>query len=158
MTMDIEKLKRLNDLARNLKKSGFAQTSEEAAQQANDVYGKDLKDIVPDKPEPEKSSEPVSEQPEPSPAPDDALFEAKMKLLLEMNQKQFQEQISSIRSQLDGLASELASLKQQVKAPRPEKKVPEQKKLPDEKKDSHPRQGEFKSDDVSIEKMFYYGK
>jgi len=113
-------------------------------------------------PAPQPQAEPKQE------APNEVYLETKFQLMLEMSNKKLQEELHSVKAALNELNSEISILRLQIQkvqskpkqAPKPastsEAPVPQQT-LPKEKKESHPRQGDFTSDDVSMEKMFHFG-
>ncbi len=147
--MDIEELKRLNNLTIALRKHGMADKSDDAYKQAEALLVSKKEEPIP----PFQPSVHVS---------NDSLIEHKFTLALEMNNKKFQEALDVISATMSSLAQELTNLKREV---RDLKSVPVQKPVvepevskKEQPKESYPRQGQFAPGDVSIEKMFYYGK
>src|SRR3989344_3770627 len=110
---DVEKMKKLNDLAKELQKHNFADDSQEAYKFAEKIYAEKASDIF-------GSSIPEASQTEPEVQAESVRVETQ-------KQVERQETIN----------------------------VVEKKEVP---KESHPRQGDFKSSDVPIEKFFYFGK
>ena len=151
--MDIEELKRLNNLTVALRKHGMADKSDDAYKQAELLLTNKKEEILP------------PFQPVVSHTVHDPLLEQKFTLALEMNNKKFQEAIDIISTRIACLAQEITGIKKEVTDL---KSVPAQKTTPlqveaetpkkEQTKESHPRQGQFAPEDVSIEKMFYYGK
>ncbi len=117
---------------------------------------------------------------------EDLLIEKKIELLVGMQTKKLQEQIGDLKRVIVALNEEVVSIKGQIKEnavakqhsvvknEELEKELAEQKKeepvvvqtAPTEQKqetinvvkeDPNPRSGEFDSNDVSIEKIFYMG-
>lgn len=144
--MDVFKLQKINSLASELRRYNFADSSDSAFQQAEQVF--------------EPSQQVVAEE-KPVVAPKvDALSERKFEMLLEQNNKKYEQEISLLRSALGTLANEIECLKSELKkmseqAPKPKER---QEPLKTEVKEEHPRQGRFTSSDVDIQKMFYCGK
>jgi len=143
--MDVFQLQRVNSLAAELKKHNFAVSSEDAFQQAEQVYAE------------------VKEQPADAPQvlveqKVDTLAERRFELILEQNNKKYEQEIGLLRSALNSLAQQLDSLKSELhklhESPKPREK---QEPLKTEVKEDHPRQGKFTSNDVDIQKMFYFG-
>jgi len=144
--MDVFKLQRVNSLAAELKKHNFAVSSEDAFQQAEQVYAEEKEQPVSD------ASQVLVEQKA------DPLAERRFELILEQNNKKYEQEIGLLRSALNALAQQLESLKSELhklhESPKPkEQQVP----LKTEPKEDHPRQGKFTSNDVDIQKMFYFG-
>ena len=144
--MDIEELKKLNNLTIELKKHGM--TSDEAFKQAESLL-KTKESVEPIAP-------PVHAQNQ------DFLLEKKFSLMIEMNNKKVQESINALHDSIKNLSTELTTLRSELneaRKARKELKEPvkeKQESLP--KQEAHPRQGQFSPADVSIEKMFYFGK
>jgi len=169
MTIDIEKLKKMNNLIKDLKHQGFADSSNEALNQASNFYNHDLGGVVPEnkKPqyeEPKQTSQ--LETPADSPQISEAYLETKFQLLLEMNNKKFSEEFNRLHSKISMLNDEVSSLRMELrktefKQEKPKPKIEEpvqQQQLPvDQKKEDHPRQGKYTSQDVSVEQFFKFG-
>ena len=143
--MDIFKTQKINALASELKKHNFADSSEDAFQQAEQVL----------KESPVQQAA-VEEKPVSS-VSSDHLAETKLKLMLDMNNKKYSQEISLLRSALGTLAQEVEGLKSQLV--KLSEQVPKEKQVPlkTEPKVPHPRQGNVTPDDVDLRKMFYFG-
>lgn len=143
--MDVFKLQRMNSLAADLKKHNFATSSQDAFQQAEQVFT-EKEAVVSDEPQV------VVQQRE------DPLASRRFELLLEQNNKKYEQEIGLLRSALNSLAMQLDGLRSELhkvhEAPKKEQQVP----LKTEPKEDHPRHGKFTSNDVDIQKMFYCGK
>lgn len=160
--MDIEALRRVNELTKALQAHGMSTSSQDALAQAETI-------IQPIQ-ERQKVTESLTEQQTPT---SDALVERKYKLLLEMNNKKFEETFSTMQNNINTLSQEIARLKTEISLLDAKRIVQEQAKpeikqtekheqstpqqTQETKKDAHPRQGNFAPGDISIEKMFYYG-
>ncbi len=141
--MDVFKLQRMNSLAADLKKHNFATSSQDAFQQAEQVFTETP--VISDEPQL------VVQQKE------DHLASRRFELLLEQNNKKYEQEIGLLRSALNSLAMQLDGLRSELhkmhEAPKKEQQVP----LKTAPKEDHPRQGKFTSSDVDIQKMFYCG-
>ncbi len=72
-------------------------------------------------------------------------------------------EINELREEVSRLGSEIAQIKKRLNEfsmKEPVKKVvkEEVEKAKEEHKQVHPRQGNYESEDVAIEKFFYFGK
>jgi len=150
--MNIADVQKMNALASELRKNHFAGSSVDAFQQAQDIVN--------------VRNEPHSSvQPRENSSVDDraALFEKRFQLILDMNNKKYEQEFALFRSALNQLAGELSAVRGELEkaraqlneAPKVQKEV--QQPLKTEVKEAHPRQGNFTSSDVDIKKMFYFG-
>lgn len=143
--MDVFKLQRINNLASDLRKHNFAGSSEDAFQQAEQVFEESpVKEVVEESPVAQRS---------------DRLAERRFELLLEQNNQKHAQELQVLRSALNSMAQELESLKSELRKlseqnPKPKER---QEPLKTEVKEEHPRQGKFGPADVDIQKMFYFG-
>ena len=145
--MDVFKLQRINSLASDLRKHNFAGSSEDAFQQAEQVF--------------EEKQHGAVEEAAPVVQKSNGLAERRFELLLEQNNKKYVEEFQVLRSALNSLAQELESLKSELRKlseQAPPKPKERQEPLKTEVKEEHPRQGKFNPSDVDIQKMFYFGK
>ncbi|MBW2970187.1 hypothetical protein KY309_03150 [Candidatus Woesearchaeota archaeon] len=145
--MDVFKLQRINSLASDLRKHNFAGSSEDAFQQAEQVF--------------EEKQQGAVEEAAPVVQKSNGLAERRFELLLEQNNKKYVEEFQVLRSALNSLAQELESLKSELRKlseQAPPKPKERQEPLKTEVKEDHPRQGKFNPSDVDIQKMFYFGK
>lgn len=147
--MDVDKLQRINALASELRKHNFALSSDEAFQQAEQVYEGTGSQVI------------VEQKPMATSQNQDALSMRRFEMMLEQNNKRYEAEFATYRnainmlaSQLEVLKAELAKFGHEEKAERPKEK---QVELKTEVKESHPRQGNFQPSDVDIQKMFYFG-
>jgi len=100
---------------------------------------------------------------------EDALMEAKYKMLMEQQMKKYEQYLAKLGETTQSLVNEVQALKmnhqsllqevQQLKSSgvSVQKQQPERQKVLDEKPAVHPRQGNYKPEDVDIQKMFYFG-
>lgn len=150
--MDVEKLKKINQLSKEFKKHGMAM--EDAIREAGDtIHEPEIKEFL------QKSKEQIDSTKNPSSA-------EQYIVLLERNNRKIMEEVQNVKEEIKKIMNEFAEIKKQLQEP-PAKtireEIPQQKKtekqtqLKQKKKQSNPRQGDYTSDDVSIEKMFYFG-
>lgn len=97
--------------------------------------------------------------------PGSALIESRVNLMLEMNNKRLEQKFTSMSDTISALAVEIDRLKgelqnfSETKARKVVHVVQEkQKALKTEQQTPHPKQGKFTPSDVSMDKMFYYGR
>lgn len=144
--MDIEKVQRINALASELRKHHFAASSEDAYQQAEQAL-----ELPQQKGQEEEQHHSV--------AYPEALAEKRIELLLEMNNRKYAQELDLLRSAVNKLSNDVQTVMNEVRKISeltPPKKEAQQP-LKTEEKVAHPRQGSFSSDDVDIQKMFYFG-
>ncbi len=141
--MDIEELKKINNLTVQLKKHGIP--ADDAFKQAESLFKESKEDF---------SSAAV----ETNTSNQEYLLEKKFSLMLDMNNKKFQEAIDILSGSINALSQELAIIRNELAEARKAKPVQKEKQEELPKQESHPKQGQFSSSDVSIEKMFYFGK
>ena len=94
------------------------------------------------------------------PQQSDSLATKKVELILEMNNKKYEQELSALRNAVTMLANELEILKSELRKSAeqmPVKVKDKQVELKTEPKADHPRQGKFQPSDVDIQKMFYFG-
>ena len=170
--MDVERIQKINNLALELMKQGLAENREDAVSQAEKIFrnqdtgGYDcIKDSVVVE-EPKKDTQEASVQ--------ESLGHDKVKQILQQNTqfivtkfKEFQEKISKMENEIESLKSHIRSHRVPTvseilaqKKENEEKQVEEQTNANNqntEQAPSHPRSGNYKDEDVSIEKFFYMG-
>ncbi len=170
--MDIEKMKRVNALARELKDHGIASDFDDAYKQAEKMVDSGMGAPQPAASE-EISVKPYAQQDEQPKASTtntggfgmmgfDALELRNMKEKLEA----MEQQMSMVFMKMNEIVTEINRLdKKRMDSPiemRSQKEVEEKQRemqtnLKKQEVESHPRSGDYKSSDVSIEKMFYFG-
>ena len=175
--MDVEKLMKMNAMVKELQKHNCASSREDAVRQAEGIYNPSGEVAVDN-----SSSELIVEQKVEAPisgsAPAQAqtaqtagfgaLEQRRVEMILEANNKRYDEKISALNNEILSLRSQLSSQVNNLKIElrnlvdnKAQKIVhvteETQKVLKTEPKATHPRQGNFTSDDVSIEKFFYCG-
>ncbi len=172
--MDVEKLMKMNAMVKELQKHNCASSREDAVRQAEGIYNPTGNVVVEDSSGSllveQKISAPVNSAPSQPAAAGGfgALEQRRFEMVLEANNKRYDEKIASLTNEILSLRSQLASqvdgLKMELrnlidnKAQKIVHVVEEkQKVLKTEPKIAHPRQGNFTSDDVSIDKFFYFG-
>lgn len=143
--MDVDKLQKINMLANEFKKHNFALSSDEAYKQAEQVYEQGETQIVVEQPI-------ITQRKQ-----EDTLETRKIELLLEMNNKKYEQEIHVLKNAVNMLAQELEMLKAELQKQHVEQPKEKQAALKTETKEDHPRQGKFQPADVDIQKMFYFG-
>lgn len=161
--MDVERVQKINALALDLLKQGLAADREEAVSQAEKMLSKgDYSSLMEtyDKVEDLKKEERGEKV--------KMLGQEEIKELLEKNAsfvvkkiKEYQEQIEKLKKEMEELKNELGGMKGRIdnlKVSGAAGKEP-QRRLENKGKEEamHPRSGNYKDSDVSIEKFFYAG-
>ncbi len=165
--MNIDQIQKINDMALNLMRQGLATSHDEAVAQAEKFFkgeGTDFASIR------ERMKDPAQS------AVTNELSTENVKEILEKNTtflvktiKEFQEKIANLEKEISEMKVKNnyiqsgPSQMQQQQSQQPAKlgEVFGSNPIPrgaDPKPDAHPRQGSFKSEDVSIEKFFYMGR
>ena len=167
----IERMRRLNELTKELKQHGFAESSFEAIQQANQIYGDDdLSTEVKDGMIRNSTNERVAKD---GSIDDNALvnIEKKMAKLAE-NIDTLTDKLNEIIKAINDMDQRITSLKNRPER-QPERVEVKQEEAKHEPVAAQPaddanpakddyttnqRVGNFQSKDVAIDKMFYFGK
>lgn len=159
--MDVEKLKKINQLSVEFKKHGMAVSHDEAFAKASAVVRDDeLKDVLAQTSTTTSADAPARPNQTASQG-----FDNQYQVLLERQNRQLVQEILALKETVAMLKSDVEQLKsnaaraaivQQAQPKQEKQAVLHEKKESTEK--SHPKQGNFTSEDVAIEKMFYYGK
>lgn len=167
--MDIEKLRKINQLSKELKKHGMA--VEDAIEQASEsVHEDEIKEFL------HKSKEEIQSIKNPSST-------EQYIIMLERNNRKIMDEVQKVKEEVAKIMNEFATIKKQLDE-QPKfienqtisdtsqyKKVEKQTQLKSKtkqnqdsanlqtssKKKTNPRHGDYNPDDVSIEKMFYFG-
>jgi len=150
--MNVEKLKKINQLSKEFKKQGMAM--EEAISQASEsVNEKEVKEFLnQSKKEMESSNPSATEQ---------------YIIMLERNNRKIMEEVQKVKQEITKILNEFEQIKRQINQPqntskdqttepKPTKKAQKQTRLKNKKQDDQHKEG-FTPEDVSIEKMFYFG-
>jgi hypothetical protein len=180
--MDIERLKKINDLAIELKKHNLAQTSDEAAKLAEEFYKQNSEEKTEEQKKPkieEKENEIKTKEQQTGKKPEqedkiisDSLTEKKIELMFEIQEKKVMQDLEYVRSTVNFLKNRMELLNEEVEKLKGkaisspisfQKKENEKetqanlqtKKESDQEKS--PRSGKYSSKDVDIQKMFYFG-
>ena len=147
--MDIEQVKKFNSMVKTLTKQGFVDNNDAAFEIASNICEKGKPPEMPKKENKMDESELKK------------LIEQRVEQHLYVYKQRFENALSNVSHELQKLIinnkNELDALKKQMKKKPVEKEV--QEKIPEEKScDPHPRQGCYTSDDVALDKIFYYGQ
>lgn len=147
--MNVEKLKKMNELSKELKKHGMADSTAEAFSQAGDMVREEaVKDIIIKSKDTQKSKD---------------CFDSQYQIMLERQNRQIAQEVQALKETVAAIQAEIEMLKADQKtAPAQQQEKPKQevqKKFPQkEESKEHPKQGGFTSDDVAVDKVFYFGK
>ncbi len=152
--MDVEQTMKINELMKNLQRHGIAASPEDAFAQASAIVQQQERKVFAD---PDAGL--VLEQ-----KPQESLQTKQVELMVQMQTKKMQEQFQQVVQHVQEMTLQFESLKQEfqslkdVKTQKVVQVVQEtQKELKTEPKESHPRQGNYTSQDVDIGKFFYFG-
>ncbi len=154
----IEDIQKVNKLAQELLNQGVATTRDEAVEKAQQFLNKEIT----------SESQKVTSENKVQAA--DITLE-NLKNIFDRQKEMTQQKFNDFRSAINALAEEINNIKKELKSrPMPEAKTAEQAGLepekktgqvklekPKEEKESHPKRGNWKSEDVAIDKIFYYG-
>jgi polyhydroxyalkanoate synthesis regulator phasin len=154
----IEDVQKVNKLAQELLNQGIASSRDEAVQKAQQFLNREIAK--------EKTSTQTTSQ-----TMQETSLES-LRNMLERQRDMTQRQLQDFRSAINALAEEISNIKEQMSRAKveartasdaglePEQKTGQLKLKPKEakKKEPHPKRGDWKSEDVAIEKIFYYGK
>lgn len=159
---DYEKMRRMNELAKDLKRHGFAESSFEAINQATQIYGEDAithevkHGLIQSKHDRIAGEEKMS----------DTETDRKLKKLQE-NIDTLTSKINEMIQALNDMDSRIEQLSKKQREERPaERSVQREETLPQQEHHESPqsseyenqRVGSYQSQDVAIDKMFYFGK
>lgn len=172
--MDIEKIKKINELSKKLRNHSFFSNSQDSISKEQEIFNK-------------KDSSEMSENNtrknhyinQPINVP---LLEKKFQILLDQNIKSFKEDLTNLQDTVEFLQKELSKLHQRVnklqnntvitQEEKPTSKLSKLRELQKEQQaqesekiesieeknnETNPKPGSLTSNDVSIEKFFYYG-
>lgn len=159
----MDKLKKINELANELKKHNFAQSNDEAVKLAETFYKENTKNENQETSE-EKTT--ITEEKQ-----IDNLTEKKFELLLEIQEKKIMQELNHMRSTINFLKTRMELLNTEVEKlkgkaisspisfQKKENEAETQANLQtkQEEKTENPRRGKYSSKDVDIQKMFYCG-
>lgn len=141
--MDVEKLKKMNELSKELKKHGIAKSTKEAFEKAGEM----VRD--------EAIGDVISQSTQKSEASDS--FDKHYQIMLERQNRQLANEIIALKEAVAVIQQEVERLKQapMQQQPKEERQATFAKK---EEPKQHPKQGGFTSEDVAVDKVFYFGK
>ncbi len=143
--MDVEKLKKMNELSKELKKHGIAESNKEAFEKAGEI----VRD--------EAIGDVISQSTQKSEASDS--FDKHYQIMLERQNRQLANEIIALKGAVIAIQEEIEKLKQAKPMPAQQPKQETQATFAKkEEPKQHPRQGGFTSEDVAMEKVFYFGK
>jgi len=175
--MDVERIQKINKLALDLMRQGLASDRDDAVVQAEKIFrSKDgeyssIRERMQGGPEPLQSAASLALTPNTAQAVASAdLHPEKVKDILQQNSQflvkkitEFQEQMQAMRKELDMIKQLRMSAPQQVSnAPPKLGEIPANNDVqrgpsPQASASNHPRTGNYKAEEISIEKFFYMG-
>lgn len=180
--MDVERIQKINKLALDLMRQGLASDRDDAVVQAEKIFrAKDgeyssIRDRMQATEPQRESSASLALSPQTAQAVASAdLHPEKVKDILQQNSQFLVKKISEFQEQMQAMRKELDLLKQQrmIQAPQQQSSVssapPKLGEIPANNPDiqrgqgaqasssNHPRSGNYKVEEVSIEKFFYMG-
>lgn len=141
--MDLEEVKKINNLSRELQKHKFSSSSEDAYEQAEGVF------------QGQRQKKPETQQAEVIQMQTNNLPERQFQIQMDDLTKQISQELDSFRTAVNQLIQEMNTIKADVD--KIKDKIPKEKQTTVPKQEAHPRQGDYKSKDVDIKKMFYCG-
>ncbi|MBD3249001.1 hypothetical protein GF336_03070 [Candidatus Woesearchaeota archaeon] len=170
--MSVEDIKKINMLAQELLDHGISASRDDAMKQAQEMLNKQLADSGE-----EKSTAADTET---SMKADDSTD--RMMNMVRRSKEYMDRELVKFRKEMETIKAEMNAVKQKVESinkpgpkppmpPRPEpvdkgsnqqqnqqpQSQQQQPQQQEQKEESHPKRGNVNSEDVSIEKMFYYG-
>ncbi len=153
--MSVEDVQEINKMAQELLRHRIVTSRDDAVREAERMLSKKL-------------VEPKSAAAEKSEAFDSGAD--RHRIMIERTKEHMDRQMAEVRQELAKLYQEIIKMKEQMAAlrnieqrqvqsdisvgPREAKRLPD---VPAEKRESHPKRGDYTSNDVAIEKIFYYG-
>ena len=178
--MDVERIQKINKLALDLMKQGLASDRDDAVVQAEKIFrAKDgeyssIRDRMQGGPEPLQSAASLALTPNTAQAVASAdLHPEKVKDILQQNSQFLVKKITEFQEQMQAMRKEMDAFKQQrMGAPQSQQfsnAPPKLGEIPAHNPEiqrgqpaqasatNHPRTGNFKAEEISIEKFFYMG-
>lgn len=173
--MNVEQIQKINNLALDLMKQGLVSDRAEAIAQAEKVFqnNRGVKEYTSIKKTlDEVQAEALSEKKKIFGNDDEDLSSEKVKDILGQNTRFIVKKMNEFQEKIISLEKEISSLKNELRYQKlptvnqiiPDKAAPKGQTLneisavkEEEEKKIHPRSGNYKTEDVSIEKFFYMG-
>ena len=172
----VEDIQKINDLARELLNHHMADSLTEAVEKARQMLNKSAIPAVgaDGSAKPAQKEEIKVEEVKEVQMVSQRMNSDEWKQVLAKNNEYIVEQFTVMKGKLEEAFKEIEKLKEDVKKmdpplkqlmdgpkkqPSPEEPMQQTIAQPEKKKEeAHPRQGNFKSEDVSIDKIFYFGQ
>ena len=151
--MDIEKIKKINELAHDLLRRGMASDRIEAAQMAEKMIDKGGAQPVVEEKDDAETKEVKTAQPDQSQAAP-VNYKEIVKVLSD-NAEFMMDALKEFHAKFAELRKEIGELRRKVSQGGHQERP--QQSLKKYEKEPHPKQGRHTPEDVSVEKMFYYG-
>ena len=170
--MDVERVQKINALALDLVNQGLAGDKEEAIKQAEQILTrKDYTSLSDQVSEVKREVSGITAEEKPM-----ILDQERIQNILQKNtdfivkrMKEFKEQVIEMGCNFDALRGELDIINGRIKelqlarnsapqnTPETKSEAPAQQQLSKNDQSNHPRSGNFKDNEISIEKFFYSG-
>jgi len=163
----VEDIQKINNLVQELLKKGVCSTRDEAVKMAEKFLDKQVISSKTQVLGPEPQTNQVAQN---SSSQD---IET-LRNMLERTKEYLQKDLQKFRAALEVLAKDMDNVKKEIRNLRVAgennsvkgtdldgknvKEAAEEQKKIETKNDFHPKQGRYKADDVSVEKVFYFGK
>jgi hypothetical protein len=148
--MDMDQLRKINQLSSELKKHKMADSSMDAYSQAQHIV-----QVIPKTNVSHGQESVVVEA-----APADPLVARQFEIEMQRIQKGFAEELDVMRTAMNQIIAEVNALREDLskaQAQAPPKQKEKQVELKTETKEPHPRQGDYKPGDIDIKSVFYFG-
>lgn len=167
--MDLEKMKKMNSLMKELQKHGFAENSTEAYSQTEEMFNKHPQEaeIEGGLVQVEAPQTVQVETTQASPVNSDYLLQQRFDMQLNDMQRKYDQEAVYNNDLVAALAKEIVDMKRQVELLQQAKTVKnavrkvvaeqEQVHFKKEFKEPHPMQGNVTPEDVAVDKIFYFG-
>jgi hypothetical protein len=142
--MNVEKLKKMNELSKELQKHGMADSTSEAFTKAGEVVRDEAFSQIVKEPESKDG------------------FNHQYQIMLERQNRELVQEINSLKEKIAAMQADIEMLKADNNARPAAQEKPKQEtqtKFPQKPESKeHPKQGEYTPEDVAVDKVFYFGK
>ena len=148
--MDMDQLRKINQLSSELKKHHMADSSMDAYSQAQHIV-----QVIPKTSVSHGQESVVVEA-----APADPLVARQFEMEIQRIQKGFSDELEVMRTAMNQIIAEVNALREDLskaQAQVPPKPKEKQEALKTEANEPHPRQGIYKPGDIDIKSVFYFG-
>jgi len=146
---DIENIKKMNKMIPELKKHGFADSSDEAAEQSAQIYQNRFI---------EETKDEIAKKHEPQSAKDVVSFDhlERLKGIVNGRLNDMEAKLSTVTAKMNEMVKMINKL-ETLQGSTAVKDEPSQRQTVIKDEKPSPRSGDYTSSDVEIEKIFYFG-